>query len=221
VNERACGASTSLHIYTKSFVRLYLGLLLIAGCSNSAVDPVFQANQNLARPDRVLVYDFDVTPSNVDIVYGADTRSVSSGQGQAQPDVQLGKMFATAVTGYLVQELRSNGIEAYPGSESAPPKENSDTASVRGRFVRINAKDQSTVTGFDFSDGQLRAKIQIWQGGGLGMTLVAEADTVTRTEMKSGPAPIPTTTIEADAKKTATQLAGRIIEYYKKRGWIS
>jgi hypothetical protein len=39
--------------------------------------------------------------------------------------------------------------------------------------------------------------------------------------MKSGPAPVPATTIEADAKKTATQLAARIIEYYKKRGWIS
>ena len=210
-----------LLIYFKRFVPLCVVIVLLGACAKSTVEPVFPANQRLARPDRVLVYDFDVTPSNIDMVYGADKRSITPGQLQSQQDVQLGKMFATAVTGYLVQELRSNGIEAYPGSESAPAKENSDTASVRGRFVRVNPKDQSTVTGFDFSDGQIRAKIQIWQGGGLGTTLVAEADTVTRTEMKSGPAPVPATTIEADAKKTATQLAARIIEYYKKRGWIS
>jgi hypothetical protein len=202
----------------KLFLLLCL-ITLLSACASSDVTPIFQASDRLPRPERLLVYDFAVSPSESDMAYGADTRSVGS-QAQPQPEIQLGKTYAAAVTKHVVEELRSRGIQAFPATEAAPPGERTDTALIKGRFLRMSETDRTMITGFGVADGQVRTRIQVWQGGGLGTTMVAEADTVTSTSLKGGSTSNPPAIIDADAKKTATQIADRILDYYKKRGWI-
>jgi hypothetical protein len=209
-----------LHRNLQPFVTLYLAGLLLAGCEAATVTPGFPTSGTLARPDRVLVHDFAVTPDESGIGVGVDSRT-SEGTGsaeQTQDDIRVGKSFATALTDSLVGELRRGGIDAYRASEAAPPGEN--TASIKGRFLRTSQKGENTLVGFDLASGQVRTHIWILQGTELGLGVVAEGDTVTPTNLKPGLGPRLGGAVEAGAKQTAAQVAERIVDYYKRRGWI-
>jgi hypothetical protein len=203
--------------YFKSLSLLWL-ITLVSACASSDVTPTFQASDRLPRPDRLLVYDFAVTPGESDIAYGADTRTVGA-QTDLQPEIQLAKTFAAAVTKHAVEELRSRNIQAFAASEAAPPGENLDTALIKGRFLRMSESDRTMITGFAIADGQVRTKIQVWQGSGLQATVVAEAETSTATSLRPGTANT-SAIIDGDAKRTAAQIADRIVDYYNRRGWL-
>ena len=104
--------------------------------------------------------------------------------------------------------------------------------------MRIDQGDRSmrTIIGFGLGASQVRAHVQIYQGTGASMRLVAEGDTVTKSNLKPGLGPMlglgavtgglavagavgGTTTIaneailatvQTDAKRTAEQIAQRI-----------
>jgi uncharacterized protein DUF4410 len=199
---------------------LWLTVLLLGGCGATTVTPTFRPADTLARPDRVLVHDFAVIPDELEIKGGLDAQ-VSGGTGseaQTQEDIQVGKAFAKALTDNLLQELRDRGIGAHRATEAAPPEAN--TASIRGRFLRTRQKDRSTLVGFGLGGGQVRTQIQIFQGTGFNLRLVAEAESATETDLKPGLGPNLGSTVEADAKRTASEVAERIGEYYKRQGWI-
>ena len=199
---------------------LWLTALLFAGCGAATITPTFRPADTLARPDRVLVYDFAVVPDELAIKGGPDAQ-VSGGTGsdvQTQEDIQVGKAFARALTENLLQELGHRGIGAHRASEAAPPGPN--TASIRGRFLRSRLKDRSTLVGFGVRDGQVRTHIQIFQGTGFNLRLVAEAESTTQSNLKPGLDPMLGSKVEADAKQTAAQVAERVADYYKRQGWI-
>jgi Domain of unknown function (DUF4410) len=202
------------------FGPICLVALFVAGCGTSEVTPVFATSDTLVRPDRILVYDFAVTPSEYDLVYGADTRTIAktSSQTPSPEDVQMGRAFAKALSEKLVDELRGRGIAAYRASEATPPGDS--TASIKGRFIRMSQTDQTLIPGFGVADGQVRANLQILQGSELRTRVVAEAETSTRSNLRPGLGLNLQSTIEADAKQTASEVAERIVDYYKRRGWI-
>ena len=203
----------------RSVAELWLAGLLLAGCGAAAVTPTFRTTDGLARPDRLLVYDFAVTPDELEIKGGLDPQA-SGGIGteaQTREDIQVGQPFAKALTDSLVQELRNRGIEAQRATAAAPPGPN--TASIKGRFLRTSQRGGSTLVGFGLSDGRVRARIQIFQGTGLSLGLVAEAETATPSSLKPGSGPMVGATVEADAKRAATEIAERVADYYKRQGW--
>jgi hypothetical protein len=95
------------------------------------------------------------------------------------------------------------------------------TASIRGMFLRTSRSDGSTLAGFALGDGQVRARIQIFQGAGLQLRLVAEAESATRTSIKPGSGARVADAVETDARRTAAQVADKIADYYKRQGWIN
>ena len=223
-------------------------VLVLFGCGASTVTPTRYAAYNLPKPDRVLVYDFAVTPEEVDLDRGLGPtvmREVTSGS-QTQEEIQLGHAVAKALTESLVEDLRQQGINAYRAVDAAPP--GPTTASVKGRFMRIDQGDRSmrTIIGFGLGASQVRTHVQIYQGGGPEMRLVAEGDTSTQSNLKPGLGPMlglgavtgglavagavgGTTTIaneavfatvQNDAKRTAKEIAQRIGNYYRRQGWI-
>jgi hypothetical protein len=197
-----------------------LAAVLFSSCQATTVTPTFSTGDTLVRPDRVLVYDFAVTPGEFEIKYGSDAQSsrAISSQAQASEDIQVGKAFAKVLTDNLVEELRSRGIDSYRASEASPPER--DTASIKGRFVRTSKTDRTTLTGFDLGDGQVRTNIQILQGTGSTLRVVAEADTSTSSNLKPGLGPALDAAIKGDAKRTASHVAEKIADYYKRQGWI-
>ncbi len=209
-----------LHRDLQPLVTLYLAGLLLASCGAATVTPVFPTSDTLARPDRVLVHDFAVTLEEPEIGVGVDSRTSggAGSAGQTQDDIRAGKSFATALTDNLVTELRRRGIDAYRAIEAAPPAEN--TASIKGRFLRTSQKGENTLVGFDLGSGQVRTHMWILQGTELRLGVVAEGDTVTPIDLKPGSGSMLSGAVEAGAKQTAAQVAERIVDYYKRRGWI-
>jgi hypothetical protein len=225
----------------------FLGFIVIAGCASATGVPTQRASLELPRPDRVLVHDFAVTPEEVALDRGILPRVMRTGaRSQTEEEINVGKAVARALSDNLVSELRSRGIDAHLASNSARAGET--TASIRGRFVHIDEGDQTmrTVIGFGFGSSQVRTHVQIYQGAYGDARLVAEGDTVTQSGLKPGMGPMvgvgaiagragtaaavsgATTvvsetffqTVEADAKRTAKEIADHIARYYKERGWI-
>ena len=204
----------------QAITTLWLAALLLAGCAETSVAPTIRPAEGLPPPDRMLVYDLAVTPSELEIIGSQDPQAAggTGSQAQSEADIRTGKAFAKSLTDSLVEELRRGGIDAHRASESGAPGLN--TASVKGRFLRRSQKDGSTLIGFGLGGGEVRARFQIFQGAGLNLRLVAEADITTPSNLKPTPGSTLDAAIAADAKKTAGQMANRIAEYYKREGWI-
>jgi Domain of unknown function (DUF4410) len=231
----------------KSLAVRYLGFIIIAGCGSATGVPTQRASLELPRPDRVLVYDFAVTPEQVSLDRGILPRVMRTvAPPQTEEEIKVGEVVARALSDTLVLELRAHGIDAHLASKSAPAGET--TGSIRGRFVHIDEGDQTmrTVIGFGFGGSQVRTHVQIFQGPDSDARLVAEGDTVTQSGLKPGMGPavgvgaiagragtaaavsgaatvVSETffqTVEADAKRTAKEIADHINRYYKERGWI-
>ena len=201
----------------QAITTLWLAALLLAGCAETTVTPTVRAAEGLSLPDRLLVYDLAVSPSELEVIGGLDPQAAggTGAEAQSEEDIRTGKAFAKLLTDSLVEELRRGGIDAYRASESGAPGLN--TASIRGRFLRTSQKDGSTLVGFGLG-GDVRARIQIFQGTGYNLRLVAELDITTPSNLKPG------STLDAaiatDAKTMAEQVANRIVEYYRRQGWI-
>ena len=190
--------------------KFYLVMLLFAGCAETQLTPAFRPTGGLPRPDRVLVFDFAVTPEEA----GIERQSAAAVQNEE--DVRVGKALARALSANLVSELRSRGIEAATAGTGGEPGET--TASVRGRFLRSDGDSTGNTVGFTLRGGQVRTRVQLVQGTGLKLQLVGEGDTATASGLKPGSAA--DSAINADAKRTAEILAERIAGYYRQEGWI-
>ena len=199
---------------------LWLATLLFAGCSTATVTPRVRPGDTLVRPDRVLVHDFAVVPDEVAIKGGPDAQALGGAGAdvQTKEDIEVGQDFARALAENLLRELRDRGIDCDKATAAPPPGPN--TASIRGRFLRTRQSDRSTLVGFGFRDGQVRTHIQIFQGTGVTLRLVAEAESTTESNLKPGLSPTTAAIVEADAKRTAVQVAEKIADYYKRQGWI-
>ncbi|HTN71676.1 MAG TPA: DUF4410 domain-containing protein [Methylomirabilota bacterium] len=195
-----------------SIAAAYMSTIALAGCGTTTVTPTFHPPTGLPKPDRVLLFDFAVTPAEAGIDSGIGSLT------QTQEDVRVGKAFAQALSINLVKELRNRGIDAYRANETAPPGETS--ASIKGKFLRDDRGTSTTSTpvGFALSGSQVRTLIQILQGTGLKLQLVGEAETATPSNLSAGSG---ANAVEADAARTAQAVAERIVGYYKKQGWIN
>lgn len=138
-----------------------VGLLLIiglqvAGCGSATVTPTRRATGTLPKPDRVLVYDFAVTPDDVSLDRGIGTKAMrgSGSAAQTAEEIRIGRTVAQALSKNLVKELRNLGINAHHASQARPPK--NTTASIKGRFLRIDQGNRTarTMVGFGLGGSQ-------------------------------------------------------------------
>lgn len=75
-----------------------------------------------------------------------------------------------------------------------------------------------SVVGFALGAREVRTRIQIFQGTGLDLRLVSEAESVTQSTLERGTTA--SGAVEADAKRAAQALAERVAAYYRKQGWL-
>ncbi len=223
-------------------------MLLVFGCGPSTVTPTQYPLGQFPKPDRILVYDFAVTPADVDLDRGVTPtvlRAVDS-QPQTEEEIQVGRLVAQKLTESLVQDLLARGLPAARGADAPPP--GPTTASIKGRFLRIDQGDRTmrTLIGFGLGASQVRTFVQIYQGAGPDMKLVAEAETSTESNLKPGVGVMlglgaatgglavagaiggastianeaVFATVQQDAKRTAAQITDRIANYYQMQGWL-
>ena len=184
-------------------------LLLIAGCAPTpTITPTVRAQTGLPRPDRVLVNDFEIANADSEL----DPDQVSTGRPRTEEEMRVGRAAAQVLTGSLIEELKSRGIDAQRASTAAPPEMN--TISIRGRFLWR-----------DKDPGAMRARVWFYQGSGVNSRLVAQTDADIPSDSNRATAVIGssayTAAQEADARRMARELAERIARYYREQGWIN
>ena len=185
-----------------------LCLLFIAGCATDTIKPTVRAAAGLPKPDRVLVYDFEVAPLD-GVVKWEPMPPSKDAAARTEEEKQAGRAAARVLADSLIEALRSRGITAQRAIEAAPPEMN--TLTIRGRFL-WREKD----------DGTMRARIWFYQGTGVNLRLQAESDAVIRSDLKRGGVANEAyrAAQEADARRMAKELAERVAAYYREQGWI-
>jgi hypothetical protein len=169
------------------------------------------------------------------VMRDSNSRSVS------EEENKVGHMVAKKLSESLVEELRKVGIEATRAGSQV--RASSTTLMLTGQFITIDEGNQTARVwvGFGMGGSVLRTRIQVIQGG----QLIAEAETMTRSNLKPGMltslgagaaagavAPIvvgAVTTgvseaflavVEKDAKRTAKEVAKKVEKAYQDRGWL-
>ena len=226
------------------------GLLVLAlgafaiGCAQTDVDVTRRTLNALPRPDRVVVRNFAVTRSEVELDGGiapAMVRAVS-GEVESTEAQKVGHAAADALADELTKKLVEKGIPAVRGDRST--RVSSTTAILVGQFRTLDEGNQTlrTLVGFGLGGSEVRTHTQVYQGG----LLIAEADTSANSGYKPGAGvtlgvgaaagtaataaavAVGTTTVselfmtsvDAGSRRTAREIADEIEEAYKKRGWL-
>ena len=223
-------------------------LLLLAGCAKAMVTPAWQPTGPLPRPDYVLVYDFAVTPDEVELDGGLGVNLIRliNETVPTEEKVRVGRALARVLAVNLATELRMRGIKARRAGDNALPDET--VAFIKGQFLRIDEGSGAlrTVVGFGLGGTEIQTHVQLFHEADGNTQLVAEADTATRPSLKPGAPPIIAAgwaagsilygavgaglttltseefyeTVEADAKRTAGKLADWVADYYRQQGWL-
>ncbi len=216
---------------------------VLAGCPKATVTPTYRTAGPLPRPDMIVVCDLAVNQAEVKLDQGVMQKAMrdSSSRAISDEEAAVGHVVANKLSEVLVQELRDAGIAATRAGSQV--RVSSTTAILTGQFITIDQGSQTARVwiGFGLGGTELRTRIQVIQGG----MLVAEGETATRSSLKPGmlasgglAAGASTVTplivggsmtvinesyrgtVEADASRTAKEIAKRVKAAYQERGWL-
>jgi Domain of unknown function (DUF4410) len=220
--------------HLKLFALCSTGLLLavIGGCAQADVEST-STSSFLHEPDMMIVNNFAVDPADVKLDRGQMAKTMRE-DGQRPPNAEearIGELVSEKLAAALVDELREVGIKAVRTSPDIKPGDT--TIVLNGTFLTVDQGNQTERVwiGFGVGGSQLRTRIQAVQAG----QVVAQADTSTKSGLTPGMLANPGTaaaastgfsetvlaTVEADARRTAKEVARKLRKGYQDRGWLN
>ncbi len=225
---------------------LLLGLGFLAGCASSDVTSRKTYQGEIAKPARVIVYDFSATPQDVP----AD--SVLAGQfaqrdaPQSEEEIALGRDLGARVAKRLVENLNNLGIVAERAADGAVPRLGDGV--IKGAFVSVDegSRVKRMLIGFGAGAAELKTVVEGYQlreaglyplgsaeieaGGGkmpgvlAPVGISAAAGRATTSAVISGSAnvvkEIGPESIESASLRTAEEITKIVEEAYRERGWL-
>jgi hypothetical protein len=222
-------------------------LLVLAGCASTNVtERQAYTGEKLARPDRIIVYDFAATPDEVHAESALPTATAGAATPQTPKDIEEGRKLGAEVARQLVVDLQNMGLPAVQAVGQPPPRVGDIV--IKGSFVSVEegSAGKRVLLGFGAGASDLRTVVEGYQmtaqglrklGGGElnsggnktpGMVapLVVAAATanpiglVVVGGMKAYGEASGSSTIEGRAKATADQIAAQLKVAAQKQGWI-
>jgi len=220
-----------------------VAVVVLSGCAGANVATTKRGGA-MTKPDVVVVNDFAVTGAEVNLDRGLMASAMRDNGPRSVNDEEnrVGHVVAQKLSETLVDELRKEGINAVRAGDRAPMTPS--TVVLKGEFVTIDQGDQTKRVwiGFGLGGSQIRTRVQALQNG----ELVAQAETNTHSNLKPGMAvslgagaaaesgatvaagaastgfsEVFLSTVEADARRTAQEIAKKIKDAYVERGWMS
>lgn len=222
-----------------------LALLLISGCAQTTVTSSqgYQGPQ-LARPGRILVYDF--AASAADLPAGYSHAVAAPPADQTPEDLALGRKLGAEIAKNLVSELQAAGLPAVQAGNQPPPQVN-DIAIV-GYFVSVDSGSLAKRVAIGFGAGapELKTVVEGYQMTDKGLRRLGEGE-LSSTGPKGPGEVLPLamtlatanpiglivssaakiegeasgrTTIEGSAKRTAKEIADKLKAAAQRQGWI-
>jgi len=207
-------------------------LIALVGCASTRVtDREPYQGKKLARPDRILVYDFAAIAADLPKWSTARDRFAGAPDAHTAEERSAGRELGALVATELVDDIQKMGLTAVR-SAAAPPPKPGDLALV-GHFESIDEGSEAKrlVIGFGSGAAQLKTEVEGYQMTEQGMRKLGSASlesgggkapgAVLPLIVTAGTAnPIGRTAIEGTARDTADTIAAELRGIFEKQGWI-
>ena len=225
-------------------------LMLVACSSTNitTTDDVTWKAAKLPKPDQLVVYNFAASPDEVELSHGliADVRALVDKEPRTAQEKAVGHSVADALAAKLVVALRDKGLPAVRAANVVEP--GIRPLQVRGQLLSIDEGNPGArvIIGLGAGRSSVEARVQLYESlhGRADLLESMKADT------KSGHMPgmaemigvgglaghVVTSTIlsgvfsgvrekfaanvDALAGTMAKEIADKIEEYYRERGWL-
>jgi hypothetical protein len=226
-----------------------LFLLLLAGCAKTNVQETYElANAGMSTPNPVLIYNFAVSPDDVQqnsSIFAKIQRNLES-NSQTAEEIQLGRQVSDALATELFQKISNMGlypVRADPSLQPAP-----GSILITGYFVDIDEGNrlQRNVIGLGMGKSYLDSKIRVLAPTASGyeelIAFDAHADSgempgaavmgpagaaagagtaaVIATNAVAGGVKSYRSASTQEAKQMADKIAAQLAQYFAQQGWI-
>jgi hypothetical protein len=224
-----------------------LALVLVAGCASTQVSNRQSriGNERIPRPNRILVYDFGVSPRDVAIDSGL-AGQYDPQQEPTQEQLEEGRELGAEVAGDLAARINDMGIPAERATGGTVPQLNDIV--IRGYFVSIDpgSAAKRLVIGFGAGAADLQTVVEGYQMTDQGLRKLGSG-TVTASGAKGPGAAVPAavaiatanpiglivtsaikvqgemsgrSTIKGRGEATAKTIAEQLKTRFEQQGWI-
>ena len=226
----------------------FAAFLLLASCGPTKVKTSEEYTGKLPRPDRILVYDFAVSPDEVkhDTGLSAEIVDAVKGTPKTAAELKIGHAAANALAKELVKKIQGFGLPAERAAGIPPTSGN--ILLVQGQLVSVDQgnRTERVVIGFGAGRTDVKANVQVYEitaegkqkveqlqadaksGRKPGMALMMGAGAlaghlltsavVSGTVSAAGEASWET--VEADARRLAKDVAKELGQFFVAQQWI-
>jgi hypothetical protein len=225
-----------------------LALIAIVGCASTKVtDREKYEGKRLARPDRILVYDFAATGADLPAWSAPRDRYAGPGEPRTAEEIATGRKLGAQVAADLVADIREMGLPAVRAA-GEPALKLGDYALV-GYFESVDegSATKRVVIGFGSGTAEMTTQVESYRmtdsgmrklgsagidssGGGKTpgvvvpiIVTIATANPIARAvggAGKAGGELSGSSTIEGTARRTADAIADELHKAFEKQGWI-
>ncbi len=225
-----------------------LAVLVIISCAPTQVTTVNEYSGKLSRPDRIFVYDFAASPDDVDTTKGiiSELQGMVNKKPRTNEEKAVGRHVANALSKELVKEIQNFGLPAERAAGTPPSSGN--ILEIEGQFLSIDEgnRTERVIIGFGLGRSDVKTNVQLYDATATGRRVVEKFTTDAKSGRKpgmavfvgagalAGHAAVSTlvsggvsaasekfsANVEADAKRTAKEIAKRLGEFFVQQGWI-
>jgi hypothetical protein len=139
-----------------------------AGCAPTAVQQENMDTAQLAKPSLILVYDFAVTPQEVELDTGLSADIMQQykqhkGETRSAQEIKVGHKVADALAEELVKKIRSFGLWAERGF--GLPHGNSKDLLIKGQLLSVDEgnRTERVVIGLGAGRTRVQANVQVYE----------------------------------------------------------
>jgi hypothetical protein len=155
-NEIKCGLLT------------FMVLAVVFGCAPTNVQQEKMTGTQRPRPDRILVYDFAVSPDEVKLDKGLSADLMQKfeehkGTSRTAEEIKVGHKVAETVAAELVNHIRSYGLMAERAF--GLPQGNGKVLMVKGQFLSIDEGNRTERVAIGLGAGRtsVQANVQVYE----------------------------------------------------------
>ena len=141
--------------------RWLVALLVLSGCASTKVtERQAYTGEKLARPDRIVVYDFAATPTDVHPQSALLSESAGAATPQTAEDIEVGRKLGAEVAKQLIADLQGLGLPAVQAAGQPPPRVGDIV--IKGSFVSVEegGAGKRVLVGFGSGAADLRTVVE-------------------------------------------------------------
>ena len=223
-------------------------LVALSGCAPTQINTISQYSGPVPRPNNVLVYNFAVSPDEVQLDQGISARiqELVKKTPRTKEERAVGHTVAEALATHLVKELNAIGVPATRAY--GMPSAMGNSVQIEGQFLSIDEgnRTERVVIGLGAGRTVVKTLTQVYDARFGSRMLVDEVDTDAKSGYKPGMAEMMAVGVlthhllvstlasgalaagseafmagvDADARRTAQEIVKQLGQFFVAQGWI-